>query len=81
LLNFTGEREYDCASGVKGSARAPGLQSVTGWRTWCSPKGDGRVNARPFSIKAHRVTRLQAFLEAMHLGAVAGIKEIDRLSL
>ncbi|MGO6672706.1 RHE_PE00001 family protein [Rhizobium leguminosarum] len=28
-----------------------------------------------------RVTRLQAFLEAMHLGAVAGLKEIDRLSL
>jgi len=28
-----------------------------------------------------RVTRLQAFLEAMHLGAVAGLKDIDRLSL
>ncbi|RUM14352.1 RHE_PE00001 family protein [Rhizobium fabae] len=28
-----------------------------------------------------RATRLQAFLEAMHLGAVAGLKEIDRLSL
>lgn len=28
-----------------------------------------------------RVTRLQAFLEAMHLGAAAGLKEIDRLSL
>ncbi|MBX4995497.1 hypothetical protein ABID08_003175 [Rhizobium binae] len=28
-----------------------------------------------------RATRLQAFLEAMHLGAAAGLKEIDRLSL
>ena len=28
-----------------------------------------------------RATRLQAFLEAMHLGAVAGLKDIDRLSL
>ncbi|MBX4956130.1 RHE_PE00001 family protein [Rhizobium lentis] len=28
-----------------------------------------------------RATRLQAFLEAMHLGATAGLKEIDRLSL
>ncbi|MBB4576526.1 RHE_PE00001 family protein [Rhizobium lentis] len=28
-----------------------------------------------------RPTRLQAFLEAMHLGAAAGLKEIDRLSL
>ncbi|OWV73997.1 hypothetical protein ATY76_28935 [Rhizobium sp. R339] len=28
-----------------------------------------------------RGTRLQAFLEAMHLGATAGLKEIDRLSL
>jgi hypothetical protein len=28
-----------------------------------------------------RATRLQAFLEAVHLGAVAGLKEIDRLSL
>ncbi|MBY5568380.1 DUF1612 and helix-turn-helix domain-containing protein [Rhizobium leguminosarum] len=28
-----------------------------------------------------RATRLQAFLEAMHLGAVAGLKEIDRLTL
>lgn len=28
-----------------------------------------------------RATRLQAFLEAMHLGAAAGLKEIDRLTL
>ncbi|MBY4590578.1 RHE_PE00001 family protein [Rhizobium redzepovicii] len=28
-----------------------------------------------------RATRLQAFLEAMHLGAAAGLKELDRLSL
>ncbi|MGO7675600.1 DUF1612 domain-containing protein, partial [Rhizobium ruizarguesonis] len=28
-----------------------------------------------------RATRLQAFLEAVHLGSVAGLKEIDRLSL
>ncbi|ARM91510.1 HTH DNA-binding domain-containing protein (plasmid) [Rhizobium sp. CIAT894] len=28
-----------------------------------------------------RATRLQAFLEAMHLGATAGLKELDRLTL
>ena len=42
---------------------------------------DVRIERHERRRARDRATRLQAFLEAMHLGAVAGLKEIDRLSL